>query len=124
MLINASGNGVKLIESGTFNHVLGDAGQSELFFDVYGLKVKLITKALSENDSTPQQIFASVESGIVVLKHIQRVTSLPEPTGMLIPMEIGAKGEKKLYISWLSFILLSNEGVKAASTTYSFYEDM
>ncbi|AUZ69842.1 MAG: hypothetical protein E6314_00065 [Enterobacter sp.] len=124
MLINASGNGVKLIESGTFNHVLGDAGQSELFFDVFGLKVKLITKALSASESTPQEIFASVENGVVVLKHNQRVSPLAEPTGMLIPMEIGTKGEKKLYISWLSFILESNEGVKAASTTYSFYEDM
>lgn len=124
MLINASGNGIKLIESGTFNHVMGDAGQSELLFDVYGLKVKLITKAISEGDSTPQEILANVESGVVVLKHHQRVLSLPEPTGMLIPMEIGAKGDKKLYISWLSFILVTTEGFKAASTTYSFYEDM
>ncbi|HBL5510711.1 TPA: hypothetical protein LTW47_004089 [Enterobacter hormaechei] len=124
MLINVSGNGKKLIGSGTFNHVLNDLGYSELLFNINGLRVKLITQTLAENNSKHQEILASVEDGVVVLRHHQRPSYAAEPAGMLIPMEIGSRGDKKIYISWLSFILTTNEGAKAASTTYSFYEDM
>lgn len=124
MLINVSGNGKKLIGSGTFNHVLNDLGYSELLFNINGLRVKLITQTLAENNIKHQEILASVEDGVVVLRHHQRPSYTAEPAGMLIPMEIGSRGDKKIYISWLSFILTTNEGAKAASTTYSFYEDM
>lgn len=124
MLINITGNGRKLIESGTFNHVLGDAGSSEIIFTVSGLNVKLLTKILPESNSVHQTINGRVENGVVVIEHAQQVQFIATPAGMLIPMEIGARNNKKLYFSWLTYILTTNEGVKAASTTYSFYEDL
>jgi len=124
MLISVSGDGKKLIESGTFNHVLGDAGMSEIMFNVSGLSVKLITKTLPEHSHTHQTITARVEDGIVILEHAQKVQLIAAPSGMLVPMEIGSRNNRKVYVSWLSFILKTNEGVNAASTTYSFYEDI
>lgn len=124
MLINATDGEKKLIESGTFNHKFSSSDGSELNFSYAGLKIKLITKVLPESSSTGQVINAKVDNDVVVLTHEQQVHAFAAPSGMLVPMQVGFRNGKKIYFSWLSFLLNINEGGIGASTTYSFYEDI
>ena len=124
MIINVTCNGKKLVESGTFNHVLDSADSSEVSFAYDGLKVKLHTRLLPEDYNKRQILEGEVKDGVVFLTHAQQLPALTEPTGMLVPLEVGKRGQTKIYFSWLTLFFKSNAGVMVASTTYSFYEDV
>lgn len=120
MVVSVSDGERTLLDTGLFNSMINDGQVSEVFFKYEGLKVKLVTKIIAETEREEQTVSAHIENDTVILSHDLKI-SVEFPAGMIVPMQVGTKNDKKIYITWSTFIMDSSDGRRVVNTSYTFY---
>ena len=120
MVVSVSDGERTLLDTGVFNTMVNDEQVSEVFFKYEGLKVKLVTKIIAETESEEQTVTAHIDNDTVILSHDLKI-SVQFPVGMIVPMQVGTKNDKKIYITWSTFIMDSSNGRRVVNTSYTFY---
>ncbi|WP_336766815.1 DUF6864 domain-containing function [Pantoea ananatis] len=120
MVVSVSDGERTLLDTGVFNSMINDGQVSEVFFKYEGLKVKLVTKIIAETEREDQTVSAHIDNDTVILSHDLKI-SVQFPAGMIVPMQVGTKNDKKIYITWSTFIMDSSNGRRVVNTSYTFY---
>ncbi|WP_262214953.1 hypothetical protein [Serratia liquefaciens] len=123
MLITATGNGKKLVESATFHFVCGDDGQG-LKLNYGGLDVIIVTNVLADEKEVKTGLSVEVNNNSITFTHNLIKSPFGSPSGLIVPHEIGTKSDGgRIYITWLTFIQKTATDQTVMITTYSLYED-
>ncbi|MBE4973193.1 hypothetical protein IMX17_07265 [Serratia sp. X3] len=123
MLITATGNGRKLVESGTFHFVCGE-GEQGLKLNYGGLDIIIVTNVLTDEKAPKTILSVEVNSNNITFTHNFIKSPLGTPAGLIIPHEIGTKKDGgRIYITWLTFVQKTSTDQTVLITTYSLYED-
>lgn len=125
MLVQTVANGKKLVDTGQFHVHIENEENQELDFSYNGLKVKLKINILKDSDSQQDNIQASVDSGVVIFNHYQKIPGIYAPFGVVTPIEVGRKPDgKAILITWMVSVLRGRNSVVVAIVSYSFYEEV
>ncbi|AZT25071.1 TPA: hypothetical protein ACV5ZF_004617 [Salmonella enterica] len=126
MEVLVSGNGKRLISSGTFNYEHEDTSNDEGLKIVYNdLNLFIKIQNVPDTKSSGDSLRANVNGNNVTFFYECKDYNLTfrNPTGMIKPIEVAMTDGRKIYLSWIAKVYPQGPGRAIFSITYSIYEN-